>query len=48
MVLSYAWTTKTQSLLNLTNAQGMTVLQKEPINVPIFSTKRILKLSSTL
>jgi len=48
MVLSYAWATKTQSLLNLTNTHGMTILQKEPINIPVFSTKRIFKLSSTL
>ena len=48
MVLSYAWTAKTQSLLNLTNTHGMTILQKEPINVPVFSTKRIFKLSLTL
>jgi hypothetical protein len=44
MMLRNAWTAKTQGSLNLTNTHRTPILQKNPINTPIFPPKSIIKL----
>ena len=44
MMLSHAGTAEMKSSLNLANTQRTTYLQQKPIDIPILSPKRILKL----